>query len=320
MSKSITSHIGLVLGAIASIASFSAPQASAANLGVANSFNGFIFGNANTQGGHAQGAVAVGGNWSGTAYEMMQYAPPQVPYPSVPGATNIGGYVAGSVTTSSFLRSDNGNEYYGVSNNGTMTAQSPYSVMSGATNSIFTSAYNYLSSMSSNLASYSGLTINTSDPNNITVDLSQNTLHGNLLVYNLNASSITGNKTLNFTNGNSGETIVINVTGNLSSWGWTLNYQYDNNVLWNFENATTINIDQRAFDGSILAVNATVNQAQNIEGNLIAQNWNDTGAPELHFGSQFMFSGNLPAVPEPRSALLFAAGLGLIMRRRTRLP
>lgn len=317
MTQKSSSLRSLLLVAVVSLA-WIASHVSAADLGIADSFNAMIFGNANTQGGHAQGAVAVEGNWSGVSYEAMQNTSP---VPSVPGASNVGIYVGGSVQTSSFLRTDNGNGYYGVSNNGTMTTNGGYSVMSGATTSIFTSAYNYLSNMSSTLAGYSGMAINTSDPNNITVDLSQNTLHGNLLVYNLDVSQITGLKTLNFINGNSSETIVINVTGTtLASWGWSLNYAYDNNVLWNFESATTINIDQRAFDGSLLALHATVNQSQNIEGTLMAQNWNNTGAPELHLGSQFAFTGNLPAVPEPKSAILFVAGVCFILRRRTRWP
>ncbi|MDX2065023.1 MAG: collagen-binding domain-containing protein, partial [Fimbriimonadaceae bacterium] len=51
-------------GLVLALAGLSSTVAFAGDLGVANGFNAFIFENANTTGGHSEGAMAVGGNWA----------------------------------------------------------------------------------------------------------------------------------------------------------------------------------------------------------------------------------------------------------------
>lgn len=287
-----------------------------ADLGVAKDFNAFIFGNANTQGGHSAGAIAVGGNWAGH-YEVKQNAFPQVPYPTIPGTSNLGLYVGGNVASSGGdFKVLQGNSYIGGNVTGTFQMLNGFQQFAGTNPSVFTSQQAYSLGQSVVIAALSGVQLNTSDPNNINVDLSANVLNGNRKVYWVNSSNLTGLKTLNFNNGTANDTVMINVFGNSTiNWGWSINYSFKNKVLFNFVDTTTLNISDRDFSSSILAPKATVNQHRNIEGNLIAANWNNFGSQELHFGNQFMFDGNAP-VPEPATLAVFGVGAIALIRRR----
>jgi choice-of-anchor A domain-containing protein len=88
---------------------------------------------------------------------------------------------------------------------------------------------------------------------------------------------------------------------------------YAEQVVWNFINATGLTFDTM-FGGAILAPLATVANANQIDGTLIATNFN--GGGELH---SYAFTGALPTVPEPSTIAVFAGGLmwlGAIRARR----
>ena len=314
----------VLLAILMAIVTLSGGSVQAANLGIANDFNAFIFGNANTNGGHADGSVAVGGNWTGE-YEVKQKGANAVPYPTIAGATNVGAYVGNVATGGNIgLRSLQGNVYYGTrGTNAKVEAQNGFGVYAGANASIFTQSKSQLTTLSTMLNDASSLSINTSDQNNVNIDVALNTSNGNLNVYKLNASQITGSRTVNFSNVTANDTIVINVYGETVNWDWSMNGGIESKVLWNFVDAKTININSRDFNGSILALNATVNQYKNINGTLIANNWNAYNSSELHFNSSYQFSGNLPGltpipVPEPGSIILAAFGLMVLFGKRRR--
>lgn len=78
-------------------------------------------------------------------------------------------------------------------------------------------------------------------------------------------------------------------------------------VIWNFYDATSITLNSQ-FGGSILAVDATLTNNQNIEGGVFVKNLNQYG--EIHLQP---FTGNVvTAVPEPSSYAMFLMGLGLL--------
>ena len=79
-------------------------------LGLATGTNAFIFNTANTQGGHSQGSVVVGGNWSGSYYEVRQNG--KTPTPDGIGKDgNAALYIGGDNNVSNYIRTLNGDAY-----------------------------------------------------------------------------------------------------------------------------------------------------------------------------------------------------------------
>ncbi len=118
---------------------------------------------------------------------------------------------------------------------------------------------------------------------------------------------------------NSASAIVVNVAGT------TINVNGGNfvgawsqafaraNTIWNFYEATTLNID-RNFNGAVLAPLATLTNTTNIDGSVFVKNMTQRG--EVHMP---MYSGadGVP-VPLPTGAGLAVAGLALVGMRRRR--
>jgi choice-of-anchor A domain-containing protein len=79
-----------------------------------------------------------------------------------------------------------------------------------------------------------------------------------------------------------------------------------NAAVWNFNKATSVTINSN-FGGSILATQAAFKNAADIEGSVIVDTLNSSGA-QIHL---YNFSGNLTThtVPEPASLALVAAAL-----------
>ncbi len=252
-------------------------------------FNALVFNSATTQGGHSEGPVAVCGTWQGP-YEINQHTTPG----KVNTIGNIGLWMCGDLTKSGNVKKVfNGYDAY-VSGSITNTLQmlgsgTVYKTMDGtwigAQQSLWTSR-------SETLETTPDLRINVSDPNNINVDVSANTLNGNLRVFWVNATDVKALKTINFNNMTKDDTVVVNVIGPTVDWGWTVNAPFKNRLCWNFVCTDTITVKNRAFTGMMLAVHARVNQYNNIQGNMIVNNWKNYGAPELHF-TGFKFEGSL---------------------------
>ncbi len=118
-------------------------------------------------------------------------------------------------------------------------------------------------------------------------------------------------------------TTIINVSG---STAYSMNFNDNNSfanpyIIWNFIGAKTIAFN-RQFNGSVLALGATISNSTDIEGSIVATNFNQGG--EVHLGT---FAGKAPplppppppGVPEPATwAMLILGffGLGQMVRRR----
>jgi choice-of-anchor A domain-containing protein len=126
------------------------------------------------------------------------------------------------------------------------------------------------------------------------------------------AGTLSDNYNITFSKETPATTIVINVTGSFTEGGGE-NFNgdtfLDEHVIWNFEDATNINVKQ--WHGAVLAGVATVTNTSDMEGFLYANNFNGMG--ELR---DFPFMGTEPStVPEPSTWAMMAlgfAGLGFL--------
>lgn len=309
----------LVLSCVAA-ASFSS------GLGVAGDFNAFVIHNATLSGGESEGAMAIGGN-------LTTSNPYQIAFNSTaPGlpvnANTVGLYVGGDVNFAGGQLAAGkvmgGNAFIGgafSSSNIQVNAGSVNPAGSFVDQSVFNGVQASLQALSQSLAGLPGLSL-AGAPQNMTVNLAVNTGSSdpNLKVFHLGAGDIDNLGTVNFQNFTGNETIIFNVSGPVVNWSMSVNNQGSNpnslynRIIWNFSDATTVNILDRSIGGSVLAMGAHVNQGQVIDGSLFADSWSSVNSPEIH---SYLFKGNLDSVPEPFS--LTALGLGaLLMRRKKR--
>lgn len=165
-----------------------------------------------------------------------------------------------------------------------------------------------------NLASSSNIQI-TGDNNNKTFRYTGAAT--DLVVFNLTSAQFLSTNAWDMDFGNALR-VLVNVSGtsisNVGQGGNLANDSRASQVLWNFYEATSINL-QREWYGSILALDATINTNSNLTGSIAAKSY--TGNGEIHDG---YWSYNPPKtnVPEPSSLLLSLFGLGLVLLGRAR--
>jgi choice-of-anchor A domain-containing protein len=324
-------------------------QASELSLGAASNFNVFTFSDFFGSGTDAQGRVAVGGNFAPASngsftvasglhdgagtYDLVVGGN----YTNVNTAMNsgdayVGGnmtwtdptlghnaYVAGSFTNNSGGGSVGGTIYYGGSfSSGDSLTHSKVSPGSITSPINFASAQSSLTALSAALA---GETAN----GTVSHASSTYTLTGtdaNLNIFDLTNSSYSA-ATINIS-APAGSTVIINVPGSAASFTYgsiNLSGISANNVIWNFNNATSLALNGIGFNGTILAPGAAFSGTWgDIDGQLIANTV--TGTTEFH---DYLFSGNLgtvnnsqndpSAAPEPGTWVLLAIG-GLLFTIR----
>ncbi|OKH38631.1 hypothetical protein NIES2119_08515 [[Phormidium ambiguum] IAM M-71] len=319
--KELFPKIGLVFPLAASLTIGISSQATAASLGVASDYNVFTLGNYYQERTDVEGKLAVGGNATftggfGVGSRLSS------------GSGNV--LVTGGNLTLNNGQVSNGNTVYGgtanVSGvgfpNGTLSQGNPID---------FNAAGTYLKDLSSYL---SGLTptANTTVQSWGGINLLGNS--SSLNIFNLSGADLskTNYFELNATNSS---TVVVNVSGkdvSMKNFGFNLMNTNRQKVLYNFYEATSLDISGIGIEGSILAPLANVNfNNGQINGNLIAGSLTGTG--ESH---NYLFNGSLPdmpakenpsipveqSVPEPSTWLglgLVSALLGMSRRQRKQL-
>jgi choice-of-anchor A domain-containing protein len=258
-----------------------------------------IFGNITTDGGHVEGASLVGGDWSGASYEIRQ-----VSASAAPGGAGL--MLGGDNLTTIGLRIFNGDAIYGG-------AQGTMNVQNGAAISQAVDLTDYATQATNVLSYFSTFTtssLDLSDPNNTTVDLTTIPEQNGYRVFEIDASQMTGNRTIDFTNEDADDTVVIRITGDNLDWNWSNNFLAER-MLWLYE-GTSININSREWRGSLVAPNAAVDQHQNFNGTLVADSLHVFSSVEMH---NFPF---IIPVPEPGSAGLTMLSVGFLALRRRR--
>ena len=157
-------------------------------------------------------------------------------------------------------------------------------------------------------------------------------------VFNLSAAQFNNAQQFQFNLANLLKPVIINVSG-ASSYTWNGTFasgsgafgvgdlkQLNQSLIWNFVDATSIEVS-REVHGSLLAPYATVHNGSNIEGSVVANDFN-LGA-EVHLGTYARTANFVPnnggtvgAVPESAQWALFIVGFGFIggVTRHRRRP
>ncbi|MBD2488157.1 choice-of-anchor A family protein [Aulosira sp. FACHB-615] len=261
--------------------------AMAVNLGIAQDYNVFVFGDMN-QSSDSEGRVAVGGNATFTNFGIADRL-------ANSNGTDTRLIVGGDLTY-------NGGQVFGgnaVVGGSVKTSVnfncSPNCGVSSGTPLNFETARQELTYLSESLG---GL----SSTGNTEYKWGGIHLQGNnsdLNIFTIDGSQFSNSTYLNIAGVGSNSTVIFNILGNsvnISNFGLNLNGLNKQNILFNFVDATQVKTTGFSFYGSVLATKANVlfNNG-NVEGTLVASSLSGSG--EFH---NTKFAGNLPNIPKPQ--------------------
>ncbi len=301
-------------------------------LPLSSGLNLLVFNDFTVTSSDVQGAVAVGGNATisnysigsnntpGTALTVggnLDFSSGGINGNTVVGGnltTNYNGSLGGSVAVGGNLDASGGvsgpaNSTVTVSGN-TTGYQSWYAPTLVQASGSFSQGMNFsslqtsLTSLSANLTAQA-VTGSVSDVNN---ELTFNAGNG-MNVFNITAAQALDNMTIT---GLGAGTVIINVSGATVDFGSHGYAGFNNQVLFNLSDATTLGLG--SVYGSILAPLATVSGGTGaVFGQVVVNNWSSGVEVE-----NSPFTGNISAVPEPETPAMLFAGLALMgfMARR----
>jgi len=276
------------------------PAVRAQSLGAASDYNVFVFGNFTSSGSDTEGRLAVGGNANLTNYSVGTSL----------SATGGNTLVVGQALTFNSGQVNKGNAVYGTTVSTSNFGIPNGSVIQGSPID-FAAAQSQLTSLSGQLAGLSSNGTFTDYYGTLQFVGSDAALN----TFTVTAPSVNSANGVQI-NAPANSTVVINISGNNINFdymGISISNTDKQHVIYNFYEATVLNIAGISVQGSILAPFAAVNFSNgNVEGTLIAASVSGQG--EYH---NYKFLGTLP-VPEPSSAALIGLSLAAIVARRRR--
>ena len=303
----------LISAALFAFSFSTSAQATVIDLGVANGYSAFIFGNIGSSG--ASGFTSVGGSLAaGGSIYLDHYS---VGTNKKPGSALVAGdslnIGEGGIK---------GTAVYGVSNaNGSVTARSDYPAgtfsKGNASTLDFAAAQQQLTTLSGDVAKLqsNGTVISQYGGFKLVGDV-----NADVNVFTINADNL-HNLILDVSSLKSTASIIINGTAtNITMSGGFDNFaSFANRTLLNFANATTTSLQNVGINGSILAPNAAFSGSGSMNGTLVANSVSSINYGHVSMNGSGFNTVNVSAVPEPGTWAMLLAGLGLLafMRRRT---
>ena len=301
------SQANLVCGmAMAAMFSLLPIQAMALGLGTAGQFNTFVFEDFVGMNSDTEGKLAVGGSATLTNYDVALKAN---------GTDNV-------LVVGNNLTYTNGEIHGNTSVGGQITANGATFKGTASQNQStlpidFVAEEAYLKALSKDLF---GIAANGTSRN----EYGTLTFTGNnsaLQVFNVDGSELSKIYTLKIEELASDATIIFNVSGDVSGFsnmGMQALNPIRDRVLFNFYEATSVNISGVDVAGSILAPLAQINASGGvINGTTIAKSWKGSAQQNtIAQQNHVPFTGDLPTndtvitpVPEPTTLLLLGLGL-----------
>jgi choice-of-anchor A domain-containing protein len=312
----VTRTLPLISAALFAFSFSASAQATVIDLGVANGYSAFIFGNIGSSGASGftsvGGSLAAGGNIYLDGYNVGTSKKPGSAVNTLVAGNNLnigGGTIKGTGV-------------YGVSNaSGSVTAPSWYptgtfSKGNGSTLD-FAAAQQQLTTLSGDVAKLQSNGTVVSQYGNMTLVGNAN---ADVNVFTIAANDL-HNLTLDLASMKSTASIIINGTAtNITMSGGFDNFDsFANRTLFNFANATTTNLNNVGINGSILAPNSAFSGSGSMNGTLVANSVSSINYGHVSMNGSGFNTVNVSAVPEPGTYAMLLAGLGLLafVRRRT---
>lgn len=280
-------------------------------------YNAFVIGNFEGTNSDVEGRLVVGGDTKLTSYSVGTKL--------TSGGKGTDTLIVGGNLKATDGQLDHGNLVVGGANN-----SERFTVRDGTTttgvNFDFAATGNHLLETSASLSQFA----NTAQTVNNYGSLNFTGNDANLNVFSITGSQLTNSHGISISVDPKSQ-VLINVSGNYADWksmGINLNGLSAENVLFNFYEATNLDIKWISVNGSVLAPKANVKfDDGQMNGILVAANFKGSG--ELHNTG---YKGGLltppqtpitPGVPEPATwamMLLGFAVVGAAMRKRRATP
>jgi choice-of-anchor A domain-containing protein len=296
----------LLLIAIFGVALLPGARAEAVGLGLASDFNLFMFGDVERTSGDVFGRAAVGGDAQFTDFWISRT------HPSDPSGNLI---VGGNLTLN---RVSIGSDKQGsaiVGGSWSITDSGNPSIIQGQPID-FAAEKAYLTQYAKFWAGLPATGITTIVSGNVTLTGSNPLLN----IFTLPGSDL-GKIRLDI-QVPKGSTVLVNLSGEharMYELGYGTNSIDPHFILYNFYEASILDLRNIGVEGSILAPYAQINfESGNVEGNLIGLSLRSYKGEE----HDYPFEGDLPSVPEAASLLLLGSGLILlwVFRNKFRAP